>query len=276
MGVIGVADSPSITGTFDFTNGRIKVPTRTAGDSGTDAASTAFVQETVRALTNEADVNASPTDTTRTIRFTSLTAARSVTLPAALTVTAGTWIDILDSSGSASATNSISLVPNGTDTIAGSNTTQVCINVARGSSRIVSNGVNGWHVEKWDVVYEAFATSDTALNNTSSWIAGTGLSLAQGTVGTWEVEAGMIGVDTAGAAGILCRITDGTTVVVSAGATTYALNAAATNVMRGRITSPAGNLVLQGKDQTSASGVIKANLTGNTNKDSYIRARRVA
>jgi hypothetical protein len=46
--------------------------------------------------------------------------------------------------------------------------------------------------------------------------------------------------------------------------------------MRGRITSPAGNLVLQGKDQTSASGVIKANLTGNTNKDSYIRARRVA
>ena len=55
MGGIGVADSPSITGAFDFTTGRIKVPTRTAGDSGTDAASTAFVQETVRALTNVAD-----------------------------------------------------------------------------------------------------------------------------------------------------------------------------------------------------------------------------
>lgn len=43
LGAIGAADSPSITGTFDFTGGRIKVPTRAAGDNGTDAASTAFV-----------------------------------------------------------------------------------------------------------------------------------------------------------------------------------------------------------------------------------------
>jgi hypothetical protein len=33
----------TFTGTNDFTGGRAKVPTRTAGDSGTDAASTAFV-----------------------------------------------------------------------------------------------------------------------------------------------------------------------------------------------------------------------------------------
>lgn len=44
LGGAGTADNNTLSGTNDFTAGRIKVPTRAAGDNGTDAASTAFVQ----------------------------------------------------------------------------------------------------------------------------------------------------------------------------------------------------------------------------------------
>lgn len=44
LGGAGTADDNAMTGTSDFTAGRIKVPTRAAADSGTDAASTAMVQ----------------------------------------------------------------------------------------------------------------------------------------------------------------------------------------------------------------------------------------
>jgi hypothetical protein len=266
---------PGLTGTVDLTGATVTVATVTAGDNDNSAASTAFVQQAIAARTAVADANVAPTDTSRIIAFTSITAARSVNLPAANTITAGRTIDIVDASGSASATKTISLVPNGTDTIAGNNTTQVAINVPRGRCRIVCDGSTGWSVLQWDVVYEAFATADTSLNIANTWIDGTGLSLAQGPVGTWEIEAGIVEVNTGGADTLSTRITDGTNVVVAGVCVSQAANALVTNFVRGRITAPAANLKVQGRGG-GAAAMIKANATGNTNKDSYIRARRVA
>lgn len=73
-----------------------------------------------------------------------LSAARTVTLPAASTFNAGRRLLVIDESGTATATNTISLAPNGTNKINGSNTTQVAINAAFGYIEIESDGVANW------------------------------------------------------------------------------------------------------------------------------------
>lgn len=265
IGAAGLVDDNAFSGTNTF-------PTQAAGDKTTKASTTAFAQAAVAARTAVADANASPTDATRTIVFTSLTAARTVVLPAASGITAGRTYDIIDGSGSASATNTISLVPNGTDTIAGSNTTQVCINIPRGRCRLVCNGANGWDVEVWSVTYVTYLGSDVSLTNTSNFFDGP--SVTQGTVGTWRVIAGVTAGDTA-AASIYAKLWDDTTVISSGAAYAAVSSGWSTIFLEGQITNPAANLKVSAKDATATSGKIKADATGGA-KDSYIRATRIA
>ena len=64
------------------------------------------------------DANYTALATDRTIAYTAITAARTVTLPAAASYPTGTRLLIMDESGSCSATNAITIAAAGSDTIA--------------------------------------------------------------------------------------------------------------------------------------------------------------
>lgn len=208
------------------------------------------------------------------IGYTSISTARAVTLPAASTVDAGHILEIADESGSASASKTISVAPNGTDTIDGSNTTQVCINIPGGSAIFVCNGSSKWTPLKWSVVYTTVLGSDVTLDDTSVYKDGP--SVAQGTVGRWRAY-GTVGLqDSSGSASrMIVKLWDGTTVIAS-GQTSIATTAVGTNMsLSGYIASPAGNLRLSVKDATTTSGAIAYNASGNS-KDSFITVERLA
>jgi hypothetical protein len=85
------------------------------------------------------------TATDNNIQYTTITAARIVTLPAASAIAAGRWLSIGDASGSCSGTNTITITRAGTDTIAGATT--YVINTAYGQVNIQSDGVGKWVIE---------------------------------------------------------------------------------------------------------------------------------
>lgn len=268
-----IAGNKTFSGASDFTGGTIAVPTAPAGDNDTSAASTAFVLNATVVRRAIADAAVAVADTDRTIVFTSLSVARTVTLPAASGIVAGRTIDIVDGSGSCSVTNKISLVPNGTDIIAGSNTTQVAINVPRGRCRLVCNGSNGWDVLQWSVVYAAQASGDIDMNNTANYF--TGISVAQGTVGTWEVTAGMTVGDTGGGSFFLAKLWDATTTVAGGAGNSSGANGWVNIAMAGVITAPTADLRASCRDTGATTGKIKFNVTG-TSKDTWIVAKRIA
>jgi len=117
--------------------------------------------------------------------------------------------------------------------------------------------------------------SDVALNNTANYFDGP--SISQGSTGTWFVTGGVVVTTTAGSADQFnAKLWDGTTVIASG---VFKINAATINIgtitLAGVITSPAGNLKISVNDQTSNSGKIVFNSSGNS-KDSWIAAVRIA
>ena len=115
--------------------------------------------------------------------------------------------------------------------------------------------------------------ADVALNNTANYF--TGPIVALGSVGTWLVMGTITARDTAGAAGIYARLSDGTTVIDSARSDTAGANFYTSVSVSGIITNPTGNLRIEVRDASSTSGVIIFNATGNS-KDSTISAIRIA
>lgn len=274
LGAIGLTGNDTITGTKDLTGATVTVATASVGDDDTSVASTAMVQAAVAARQAVNDAGVTVTDAMRTIVFTALSAARTVTLPAASGIKAGRQITIIDGSGSASSTNTISLAPNGTDTIAGSNTTQVAINIPRGRAVIVCNGSTGWDVEQWSVIYTNSLSGDVTLNNTGSYFDGP--TVVQGSVGTWMVGGHIVAVSTANSIGVDVKLTDGTSVFASAEHVTPAANSAGTlSLPPVMVSAPAGSLRISVKDKTDTSGKILYNQSGNS-KDSTITAWRIA
>ena len=90
-------------------------------------------------------------------QYTSISAARAVTLPAANARAAGQIIMIGDSSGSCSATNTITVTRSGTDTInsyeSGGGQTTFVINVAYGQIALMTDGSSKWFVVRsWENV----------------------------------------------------------------------------------------------------------------------------
>ena len=111
------------------------------------------------ARTAVADSNYTALTTDRVIAFTAITAARSVTLPAASAFPSGHALVIVDESGAVSATNSITIARSGSDTISG--LTNATISAAYGHCRLLSNGANGWVVTGRSVNVQVFAGSGT-------------------------------------------------------------------------------------------------------------------
>ncbi len=220
-----------------------------------------------------ADTNATAAATDRLIAFTSLTASRTVTLPAASSFNAGQRLVIVDESGSASQSIAISLVPNGSDTIAGSNTTQVVINIPRGRIEIESNGSSGWHVVgDWCVRYSSVLGADVSLNNTGSYFDT--VSVAQGTVGTWRAMCKAT-VTSGGIANVNGKLWDGTTVIDSGRETVAGASQAHMITMLGDITAPAGNIKVSVNDSSRTDGTAKFNFSGNS-KDTSLLVWRIA
>jgi hypothetical protein len=79
-----------------------------------------------------------------TLIYTSITAARIVTLPAANAVPIGYRILVTDGSGSASGTNTITLTRLGSDTINGGTTATIILPF--GCKELISDGVSKWTV----------------------------------------------------------------------------------------------------------------------------------
>ena len=98
------------------------------------------------------DANYSALATDQYIEYTAITAARTVTLPAASAYKAGQPLTVADASGGVTSTITIGLAPNGTDEINGSNSNFAAITAARGYVEIISNGANGWTVIDRDTV----------------------------------------------------------------------------------------------------------------------------
>lgn len=115
-------------------------------------------------------------------------------------------------------------------------------------------------------------SGNVALNNTGSFF--TGPSITQGTVGTWFVSGKVTLRDTAGAAGFLGRLWDGSTVIDSGRTDSSAANFYTTISLSGYITNPAGNLRISVRDLSSVSGFIIADVSGDA-KDSTITAFRI-
>lgn len=123
----------------DTTNNRVQVHDG-ATPGGWAAAKLAEVVTNTRAAVADANYTALASD--RTIAFTALTAARTVTLPAASSYPTGTTLTIFDESGSCSSTDPISVARAGSDTIDGA--TSVMLSSAYGYLALQSNGASKW------------------------------------------------------------------------------------------------------------------------------------
>lgn len=115
--------------------------------------------------------------------------------------------------------------------------------------------------------------ADVDLNNAANYFDGP--SIAQGTSGTWFVSGTVTVDDTVGAAGMLAKLWDGTTVIASAEGFVQSATRPDVIALSGFIASPAGNLRISVKDPSSTTGKIRFNSTGNS-KDSTITAIRIA
>lgn len=89
------------------------------------------------------DANSVFATTESTLLYSAISAARTATLPAANAVPAGYRVGLFDTSGSASAVNTITLTPVGADTIVGGT---AAIITAYGLREIISDGVSKWLV----------------------------------------------------------------------------------------------------------------------------------
>lgn len=120
----------------DTTNNRLVV------NDGSKAGGWPHALETV---TTVADAAYMALVTDRQIAYSSLTAARIVTLPAASAYPAGAILSIVDESGACSSTNTITASCAGSDKING-NATSTVLSVAYGLLQLQSNGSNAWTI----------------------------------------------------------------------------------------------------------------------------------
>lgn len=115
-------------------------------------------------------------------------------------------------------------------------------------------------------------SGNVALNNTASYFDGP--TAVNAFAGTWLVTGTVTCVDTAGAARFSVRISDGTSVFASADGESSGANVKVAIAISALATSPAGSLRISVKDNTSTSGQILFNNSGNS-KDSTITAIRI-
>ncbi|MGA3308680.1 MAG: hypothetical protein ABSD08_08700 [Xanthobacteraceae bacterium] len=125
----------------DTTNNRVVVQDGST-EGGWPAAKLSEVITNMRTAVSDANYTAQTTD--RLIAYTAITAARTVTLPAAASFPTGTRLLVVDESGSCSATDTITISRAGSDTISGA--TSAVLNMAYGYVAMESNGSNAWTI----------------------------------------------------------------------------------------------------------------------------------
>lgn len=223
-----------------------------------------------------ADANYTVLATDKLVAFTSLTASRIATLPAASAFAAGEPLIIVDESGNASQTVQISVAPNGADKIAGSNSTQVLINVANGRCKLVSNGSNAWYLEACAVVYTASLAADVA--TTTVGTAYDGPTCTHDHVGVWRAT-GNVQLSTMDQGTVLnLKLWDGTNVIDS-GELTWPSGQTPTSFAwhgSGMRVAPAGNLRIS---VVRTNGTTAAHIAANTSgfgADSTLTVERIA
>jgi hypothetical protein len=127
------------------------------------------------------DVNYSALATDRMIAFTAITAARTVTLPAASAYPAGTRLTVVDESGGCSATITITLNRAGFDLINGA--TSAVLSMAYGYLAIESNGSNAWTIVDQST-FSMAQQAASAVAITGGALSGVTETLAAGTSST--------------------------------------------------------------------------------------------
>ena len=143
----GVLSDETGTGLAYFQDGDLGTPSAGVATNITALNATQLTTGTVpaprvgqyRAVADAAD---SPTNVDGTVAFSSLTAARVVTLPAASSFSAGQTLIIADNSGSCSTTNTITINRAGADTINGA--TSFLMTSAYGQALLISDGTSKW------------------------------------------------------------------------------------------------------------------------------------
>jgi phage portal protein BeeE len=104
--------------------------------------------------TTVANVNYSILATDRTVIYTSLTVSRTATLPAASGYNAGQMLVVKDGSGACSPLITITVAPNGGDTIDGA-ASLIPLMTALDCAILISDGVSNWHVIRYPRFYSA-------------------------------------------------------------------------------------------------------------------------
>lgn len=136
----------------------------------------------IEGLTTVADASYAATATDRTIAYTSITATRTVTLPAANSVNAGTRLVVMDLSGSPVRSTGVFIVvqPAGADLLDGSNTAHLGIIAAPlTNAAYISDGVSNWQTEQ-----RIRTTSLVAAHNVNTFSISAGGANALGIAGT--------------------------------------------------------------------------------------------
>jgi major tropism determinant Mtd-like protein len=126
---------------FDTTNDRI-VANDGVTVGGNPAAKLAEVITNTRSAVSDASYTVLATD--RTVAYTALTAARLVTLPASSAYPTGTRLLIVDETGNCSVTKTLTITPNGTDSINGA--ASAVVNQAYGFIGLGSNQAGEWTI----------------------------------------------------------------------------------------------------------------------------------
>jgi hypothetical protein len=154
----------------DTTNHRLVVQDgATAG--GYPAAKLSETITNTRAAVADAGYTALATD--RLIAYTSITAARTVALPASSAFPTGTRLLVIDESGSCSAINTIKIAANGTDKINGY--ASVMVGTPYGYLALESNGAGKWTIVdnsgRGVLLNVLVASNSAALQDTTSLTA---------------------------------------------------------------------------------------------------------
>lgn len=115
--------------------------------------------------------------------------------------------------------------------------------------------------------------ADVAMNNTGLYFDGP--SCAQGTTGTWFASGTVTITDTAGAAKHAVKLWDGTSTAATSGGTWTEPSHSTSVTLCGVFVNPVGNIRISVNDETSTSGVILFNDSGES-KDSNLTVIRLA
>jgi hypothetical protein len=224
----------------DTTNNRLVVGDTPGTTGGWPAAKLAEVTSgrTMVSDANYTVVTSSNWASDHLVAYTSITGARTVTLPAASAYPTGTELTVIDESGSVTALITITIAPHGSDNINGANSS-VVINEAYGHITLESNGSNAWTI----VGSVAPTATDTlAISPNGAMMqahileaTATGLSGSSYNVST-QIPANCIVL------GMSCRVT--TAVTLSSSGTTFSIGDASSGGDSGYSTTRFGSCSL--------------------------------